>query len=125
MRKQAKQILVCCVLGFLSFVFAIGTTLFTKSAKAEFIAQANLQDSYSIGQTIEIPTAVYKIGDTEHEAYSVVYTPNGVGYKTNKISLEKPQKSEIFFPHQHQRDKKMVHKLPVGTPWSPLFIYGK
>ena len=89
MRKQAKQILVCCVLGFLSFVFAIGTTLFTKSAKAEFIAQANLQDSYSIGQTIEIPTAVYKIGDAEYKAYSVVYTPNGVGYKTNKISLEK------------------------------------
>ena len=115
MRKQTKQILVCCVLGFLSFVFAIGTTLFTESAKAEFIAQANLQDSYSIGQTIEIPTAVYKIGDTEHKAYSVVYTPNGVGYKTNKISLESGGKYTVVYMAEvdgklYQESKEFVVK---------------
>ena len=97
MRKQTKQILACCVLGLISFVFAIGTTLFTKSAKAEFVAESTLQESYSIGQTVNIPSAVFKVGEDEHQAYSVVYNPKGVGYKTDAIKLELGGKYTVVY----------------------------
>lgn len=47
-----------------------------------------LQASYVVGQTVEIPSATCSVGGNAYAMESVVYTPSGFGYKTDDVLLE-------------------------------------
>ena len=88
MTKRLKKLYAICFLAVLSLVFAVTSVCFLNSAKAELGMIGSLEETYAVGQTAEIPSAFFIVGGKEYDAYSVVYTPDGVGYKTDSIALD-------------------------------------
>src|SRR5690554_5852928 len=77
--------------GLMSVLLLIITISFVQKAFAnesyEF-TPATFESQYGLGETIELPDVYWESGQQSIKAESVIYLPNGEGYKTNKLILD-------------------------------------
>lgn len=77
--------------GLMSVLLLIITISFMQKAFAnesyEF-TPATFESQYGLGETIELPDVYWESGQQSIKAESVIYLPNGEGYKTNKLILD-------------------------------------
>ena len=89
--KKKKIISSLIISGF--FALALSSIALKQTATAmadtiDFEIASALQSTYAVGTTVEFPSGAFTIGNTDYPAEIIVYTPNGYGYKTNRLTLE-------------------------------------
>lgn len=92
---------------------------------------AELQEKYTVGETIEIPNGTIESGGNTYSVMPIVYTPAGVAYKTNKLTVQSMGQYKVEYKAvvsgkaiSHFRYFEVDDKLfYVGSPMSSAF-YG-
>ncbi len=87
-----KKTVLTVLTAFLACVsFIIAFTFFNANkanAQVTLKEQISFNDSYVIGQTLNIPDATITVNGTDCETYKVVYYPSGKVYKTDSAVLK-------------------------------------
>ena len=101
-----KKIVLTTLSAFFALVFFIIAFALINvnkaNAQVELKEQITFNDSYVIGQTLNIPDATITVNGTECETYKVVYYPNGKVYKTDSAVLKDNGTYKVEYRAEYQ-----------------------